>query len=159
MKNDRSTSGYLTDKYEGLSTAFADVEQQPSTGYCDLFRAKRFGRWYLLKCLRPELQGDEAYRQMLRKELEILMRLQHPGVMQAVGMETVVLPGRGDTVCMVAEWIDGVTLADYLLTKPSARGHRTGRGRGIRASAAGGTPRPEAPQRDGDQQRRLREVD
>ena len=70
MKNDRSTSGYLTDKYEGLSTAFADVEQQPSTGYCDLFRVKRFGRWYLLKCLRPELQGDEAYRQMLRKSGE-----------------------------------------------------------------------------------------
>ena len=117
--DDSSTSGYLTDEYEGLSTSFADVEQLPSTGYCDLYRAKRFGRWYLLKCLRPDLQGDEAYRQMLRKELEILMRLQHPGVMQAVGMETVVLPVRGTTVCMVAEWIDGMTLADYLQTELS----------------------------------------
>ena len=116
---DSSASGFLTAEYEGLSRVFADVEQMPSTGYCDLYRAKRFGRWYLLKCLRPEHQGDEAYRQMLRKELEILMRLQHPGVMQAVGMETVVLPGRGATVCMVAEWIDGMTLADYLQTELS----------------------------------------
>ena len=116
---DSSASGFLTEEYEGLSRVFADVEQMPSTSYCDLYRAKRFGRWYLLKCLRPEHQGDEAYRQMLRKELEILMRLQHPGVMQAVGMETVVLPGRGATVCMVAEWIDGMTLADYLQTELS----------------------------------------
>ena len=116
---DSSASGFLTEEYEGLSRVFADVEQMPSTGYCDLYRAKRFGRWYLLKCLRPVHQGDEAYRQMLRKELEILMRLQHPGVMQAVGMETVVLPGRGATVCMVAEWIDGMTLADYLQTELS----------------------------------------
>ena len=41
--------------------------------------------------------------------------------MQAVGMETVTLPGRGITMCMVAEWIDGVTLADYLQTEPSVR--------------------------------------
>ena len=116
---DSSASGFLTEEYEGLSRVFADVEQLPSTGYCDLYRAKRFGRWYLLKCLRPEHQGDEAYRQMLRKELEILMRLQHPGVMQVVGMEMVVLSGRGATVCMVAEWIDGVTLADYLQTELS----------------------------------------
>ena len=75
---DSSASGFLTAEYEGLSRVFADVEQMPSTGYCDLYRAKRFGRWYLLKCLRPEHQGDEAYRQMLRKELEILMRMVAP---------------------------------------------------------------------------------
>lgn len=118
--NDNSVSGYLSDQYEGLSTTFSEVDQQPSSGYCCLYRAKRYGRWYLLKCLRPEHEDDEAYRQMLRKELEILMRLQHPAVMQAVGMETVPAPGRGPTVCLVAEWIDGLTLADYLTTRPTA---------------------------------------
>ena len=48
------------------------------------------------------------------------MRLQHPAVMQAVGMETVMLPGRGPAVCMVAEWIDGMTLADFLKQEPPA---------------------------------------
>ena len=116
--DESSTSGYLTESYEGLSTSFTDIERRPSRGYCDLYRAKRYGRWFLLKCLTPEHQDDEAYRQMLRKELEVLMRLQHPGLMMAVGMEKVVLPGRGATMCMVAEWIDGTTLADYLETRP-----------------------------------------
>lgn len=116
--DESSTSGYLTESYEGLSTTFTDIERRPSRGYCDLYRAKRYGRWFLLKCLTPEHQDDEAYRQMLRKELEVLMRLQHPGLMMAVGMEKVVLPERGATMCMVAEWIDGTTLADYLETRP-----------------------------------------
>ena len=74
----------------------------PSWGYCDLYRAKRYGRWFLLKCLKQEHEADAAYQQMLRKELEVLMRLQHPGVMQAMGMETLVLPGLGAVACMVA---------------------------------------------------------
>lgn len=118
MNNDyteSSVSAYVTESYEGLDTAFSEVMQVSSRGYCDLYRAKRYGRWYLLKCLKAEVRDDAAHQQMLRKELEVLMRLQHPGVMQAVGMETVVLPGEEKGVpVIVAEWIDGVTLADYL---------------------------------------------
>lgn len=115
-----SFSGYTTSDYEGLSATFSEVEQLPSTGYCDLYRAKRYGRWYLLKCLNVAHEGDEAYRQMLRKELEVLMSLQHPAVMQAVGMEPVELPDRGVVMCMVAEWIDGTTLSDFLMQQPGA---------------------------------------
>ena len=115
-----SFSGYSTSDYEGLSATFSEVEQLPSTGYCDLYRAKRYGRWYLLKCLNAAHEGDEAYRQMLRKELEVLMSLQHPAVMQAVGMEPVELPDRGVVMCMVAEWIDGTTLSDFLMQQPGA---------------------------------------
>ena len=117
-----SVSGYVTESYEGLDTAFSEVSQLPSRGYCDLYRAKRYGRWYLLKCLKAEVRDDAAHQQMLRKELEVLMRLQHPGVMQALGMEPVLLPGEKKAVpVIVAEWIDGVTLAEYL---KNARGER-----------------------------------
>ena len=115
-----SFSGYSTSDYEGLSAQFSEIEALPSTGYCQLYRAKRYGRWYLLKTLKTEYEADEAYRQMLRKELEILMHLQHPAVMQVVGMETVVLPERGAVVCMVADWIDGMTLSEFLLQQPGA---------------------------------------
>ena len=118
---DSSASGFLTAHYEGLDTDFGDFSALPSQGYCDLYRAKRYGRWYLLKCLKAKHQDDAAHQQMLRKELEILMRLQHPGVMQAVGMEIVMLPERGATMCMVGEWIDGMTLADYLAQHPPVR--------------------------------------
>ena len=113
-QTDSSVSAYVTEAYEGLDTTFSEVTHLRSRGYCDLYRAKRYGRWYLLKCLKPEHESDAAYQQMLRKELEVLMRLQHPGVMQAMGMETVALPGRGAVACMVAEWIDGTTLEDHL---------------------------------------------
>ena len=112
-------SAYVVSDYEGLSSSFSEIQELPSSGYTRLFKAKRYGRWFLLKCLRPELSADAAYQQLLRKELEILMRLQHPSIMQAVGMEDVLLPdGRTDR-CLIAEWIDGVTLAQYLETRPS----------------------------------------
>ena len=128
MSNDyteSSVSGYVSESYEGLDTAFSEVSQLPSRGYCDLYRAKRYGRWYLLKCLKAEVRDDAAYQQMLRKELEVLMRLQHPGVMQVMGMESALLPGTEEPVpVIVAEWIDGVTLAEYL---KNTRGEGTSR--------------------------------
>ena len=50
--DDSSVSAYVTESYEGLDTAFSEVTAVASRGYCDLFRAKRYGRWYMLKCLR-----------------------------------------------------------------------------------------------------------
>ncbi len=118
---DNDASSYLVSDFEGLSTIFSEITELPSSGYCRLFKAKRYGRWYLLKCLKSEHAADVAFQQMLRKEFEILMRLQHPSVMQAIGMETVKLPDGSKAVCLVAEWIDGVTLDSYLADNPSQR--------------------------------------
>lgn len=130
---DSSVSGYIVESYEGLDTSFSEVTEVPSRGYCDLYRAKRYGRWYMLKCLKQIHATDAAYQQMLRKELEVLMQLQHPGVMQAMGMETVVLPERGAVTCIVAEWIDGVTLAEYMRT-PHQTSHQRGEGNKVGVS-------------------------
>ena len=37
-----SVSAYVAESYEGLDTAFSEVSQLPSRGYCDLYRVKRF---------------------------------------------------------------------------------------------------------------------
>ena len=113
------TSGYITIDYEGISSDFTEIESLPSSGTCDLFRAKRYGRWYLLKCLKVEYATDSACQQMLRKEFEIVISLQHTSVMQVSGIEEVSLPGRGKALCIIAEWIDGRTLRDYLTENPS----------------------------------------
>ncbi|MBR1464078.1 MAG: serine/threonine protein kinase [Prevotella sp.] len=116
----KSVSGYLTTDYEGISTTFTDISAMPSKGHCCLYRAKRYGRYFLLKCLKPELCAEPVYQQMLRKEFEILMRLQHPAILQAVNFEPVMLPDREDAaVCIVTEWIDGDTLDDFLTTHPT----------------------------------------
>ena len=113
--SDNSTSKYLVDDYEGISTDFIDVEPLPSRGgYCDLFKAKRYGRWYLLKCLKEEEATYPVYQQMFRKEFEIAVALQHQAVVQVIGLETVKLPDRGSALCIISEWIDGVTLSEFL---------------------------------------------
>ncbi len=113
--SDSSTSKYLVDDYEGISSDFIDMESLPSRGgYCDLFKAKRYGRWYLLKCLKEEDATYPVYQQMFRKEFEIAVTLQHQSVVQVVGLETVKLPSGRVALCIISEWIDGVTLADFL---------------------------------------------
>ena len=112
---DSSTSKYLVDDYEGISSDFIDMEPLPSReGYCDLFKAKRYGRWYLLKCLKEEMVRYPVYQQMFRKEFEIAVALQHQSVAQVYGLETVKLPDGRAALCIISEWIDGVTLADFL---------------------------------------------
>lgn len=93
MDSNSSVSAYLTTDYEGVSKTFSEVTSLPSRGHCDLFRAKRYGRWYLLKCLKTELAEQPVYQQMLRKEFEVMMRLQHPAIIQATGIEEVILGG------------------------------------------------------------------
>ena len=69
-------------------------------------KAKRYGRWWLLKGLRQEVADETGYQQRLRKELEVLMQLQHPGVVTAIGLEEVESLG----LCIVMEYVDGITL-------------------------------------------------
>lgn len=105
-----SASGFREQGFEGVSAKFTQLEMLGTHGHNVLARAKRYGRWYLLKGLAPDAAGEELYQQMLDKELDIMMRLQHPGVVQAVGMEPV---GQlGD--CIVMEWVEGTTLKQWL---------------------------------------------
>ena len=56
-------------------------------------KAKRYGRWWLLKALRKEVAAQAAYQQRLRKELEIMMQMDYPMVVSAVGLEYVLAEG------------------------------------------------------------------
>ena len=73
-------------------------------------KAKRYGRWWLLKGLQKKKAGEAGYQQRLRKEFEILMQLQHPYVVAAYGIEDVEGLGR----CIVMEYADGPTLREWL---------------------------------------------
>ena len=112
---DSSTSQYLVDDYEGINSDFIDMQPLPSRGgYCDLFKAKRYGRWYLLKCLKEEEATYPVYQQMFRKEFEIGVALQHQSVAQVTGLETVKMGDGRAALCIISEWIDGVTLGEFL---------------------------------------------
>lgn len=112
---DHSVSGYLSDTFEGISQTFTDVEILSTSEVNVVAKAKRYGRWWLLKGLRKEVASEAGYQQRLRKELEILMQLQHPHVVATYGMEDVEGLGR----CIVMEYVDGTTLREWLDGKPS----------------------------------------
>lgn len=115
-----SNSGYLLDAFEGISTVFTDFEKIHSSASNTVYRAKRYGKWWLIKTLNPGLSENSLYCQRLRKETEILMSLQHEDIVAAIGFEDI--PELGKSIVM--EFVDGVTLDKWLDTKPD-RSSRT----------------------------------
>lgn len=107
---DGSASGYIVDSFEGISQVFTDVEILNTSETNVVARAKRYGRWWLLKGLNRQVANEVAYQQRLRKELELLMQLQHPFVVAAAGLEHV--DDIGD--CIVMEYVEGKTLKEWL---------------------------------------------
>lgn len=108
--NDSSASGYITDSFEGIEKVFTDVEILHTSEVNIVAKAKRYGRWWLLKGLNKEVASKTAYQQRLRKELELLMELQHPAVVSVTGLETVEPLGE----CIVMEYVDGCTMKEWL---------------------------------------------
>lgn len=108
--DDSSASGYINDAFEGISQVFTDVEILSTSEVNVVAKAKRYGRWWLLKGLRKEVAKETGYQQRLRKELEIQMQLQHPNIVTTIGLENV--EGLGD--CIVMEYVDGATLKEWL---------------------------------------------
>ena len=113
--NESSASGFVVDDYGGVTDGFAQLSRVSASTTHVITRAKRHGRWYALKSLSPDVADQTVYQEMLGKEFEISMRLQHPGVVQTVNIEDVPQLGR----CIVMEWIDGMSMKQWLAKSPS----------------------------------------
>lgn len=89
-------------------------------GHTRLLYATRYGKRYTLKCLKAEFLYTPLYRQILTKEFEIGLQLEHPNICHTMGMENV--DGYGPAIIM--EYIDGLTLQQFIdnrqLTRPLA---------------------------------------
>lgn len=114
---DSSDSGYLEDVFEGICSSFTDLENISTSGNNVLIRAKRYGRWWMLKGLTPEASKKTSYLQALRKEFEMLTRLQHPNIVSVYGMESV--DGIGE--CIVMEFVEGMLLSEIHANKDEYR--------------------------------------
>lgn len=104
------------DSYSGIvieesrrSEQFSDFTPIPCKGFNLLCKAKRYGRWWVLKGLKEQYRQDENYKNLLHKEFDILISLQHPNIVSAYSMEGI--PEMG--TCIVMEWIDGITLEHW----------------------------------------------
>ena len=85
--------------------------------YADTWRAQKAGKYFLLKV--PH-EDDPACLRILRREYELSVGLSHPNIVTAFTFEDI----DGVGPCIVTEYIDGVTLTEFLASRPSARVRR-----------------------------------
>ncbi len=115
--NERTeTSGYIDDIEPDyvLSDRFEIECELPSEGYNRLFKAVRYGKYFVLKGLKEKYRDNNLYRGLIIKEFDILVSLNHPNIVRCYGIEEVEDLG----LCIIMEYVDGVTLGEFLETKP-----------------------------------------
>ncbi len=103
-------SSIIINEENGIVTEFSDIEIIHQGRFNTIMKAKRHGRLWVLKGLPEALRGSSAHIQLLRKEFGIMSGFQHPGIAMAVSLEDVA----GAGPCIVMEWIDGMTLEEWL---------------------------------------------
>ena len=77
-----------------------------NSGPTRLFAATRYGKRYMLKCLKEDFLLTPIYQQAIVKEFEIGLQLEHPYICRTFAMER--FAGMGYTIVM--EQVDGDTL-------------------------------------------------
>lgn len=106
-----------------VSTEFSDIREcyVSKSGYTRLLMARRFGKTYMLKCLKKDYLYTSLYRVALNKEFEIGLQFDHTNICRTIGFEE--LGELGPAI--ILEYVDGETLEEFmkkgLLTKPLAR--------------------------------------
>ena len=112
---DDSTSSIIPGQFIGGEELRPTYENVESRGFNQLVKAKRQGRWFVLKGLNPEFLGQTVYLELLKKEYELMVQLDHPNIVKVYAKE------ENDRIgpCIVMEYIDGVPLDQFLESKPS----------------------------------------
>lgn len=80
-----------------------------------LGKIRRFDRWWYFKALTSEYRNSEQYRRILRKEFDIMIALDHPGIIRAADFRDI--PNIGPAIIM--EYSPGATLDSWLASSPS----------------------------------------
>ena len=72
MKQDSiSTSEFMEQQVVETSSVFTDFSTIAARGYNVISRARRNGRWWVLKSLEEKVRNTEPFVSMLRKEFDI----------------------------------------------------------------------------------------
>ena len=116
MLNDRSKGAdvHYNDGPSGLVSGGSGITEPFFSNYEEiargsthvLFRARRYGRWYVLKGISNELRGNAIYEEWLYKEYSVGVSLDNPLLVRVESLEDDAVAGR----CIVMEWIEGETL-------------------------------------------------
>ena len=75
-----------------------------------VYTAKKFGKWVMLKTLRPEFRDDPRYRTMIEQEFDVRYSLAHPNIVMINDFEDI--PGVG--LSIVTDDVYGLSLKKLL---------------------------------------------
>lgn len=102
-------------KYDFLPEGFSYIRQiyESKQGFTRLFKAKRMGKWHILKTLKSEYANDPEAVALLKREFEISYPLSYPNIVQTVNMENV----KGIGLSIIMEYIEGKSLREYIKDK------------------------------------------
>lgn len=122
--NTANHSSSLVDGPSGLVSGGSGITEPFFSNYEEiargsthvLFRARRYGRWYVLKGIRDELRGNPLYDEWLYKEYSVGVSLDHPAIVRVESLEDDNVVGR----CIVMEWVEGQTLDQWRQGKSAA---------------------------------------
>lgn len=78
--------------------------------FYDVYTAKKFGKWVMLKTLKPQFRDDPKYQTMIEKEFEARYNLAHPNIVMINDFEEV--PGIG--MCIITDDVFGDSLRKLL---------------------------------------------
>lgn len=107
------TSGFLNP--QDVTSQWTEITLLQARKRNVLYRAKRYGRWFILKTLSNECHDLTDYRLLQEREFQIGFSLHHPNIVETYSIEEIPSVGR----CIVIEYVDGTTLAQWLTTRPS----------------------------------------
>lgn len=114
---DTSASGQIVSPFEGVTSSFTDIQKLSESKTNIILKAKRYGKWWILKCLAKDVANDGIYQQKLRKEFDLMMSIDSPFVVKAYSMEPVDDYG----MCIIMEYIEGQTLDSWTTATSSRR--------------------------------------
>ena len=103
----------MSDTYE-VSSAYCDPVLIKEGTVSRLFRVSRAGKHFIIKTAKD---GSSAQMELIRREYELSIALNHPYIVSLFTFEEVTPVGAG----IVMEYIDGVTLTEFLAQNPSKK--------------------------------------
>ena len=110
---DISDSGFIAP--HTISTNWSDIALFQQRNHNMLYHAKRYGKYFVLKGLSADCQTLTDHLLLQEKEFAFVISLSHPHIAETYSLENVEGCGR----CIVMEYVDGTTLAEWLTTNPS----------------------------------------
>lgn len=98
-----------------IDNKWSEIELLPEWDeeFYDVYTAKKFGKWLMLKTLKPQFRDEAKYQAMIEQEFDIRYNLAHPHIVMINDFEDV--PGIGR--CIITDDVYGDSLRKLINEK------------------------------------------